>query len=79
MRPEIISIAGGAGPREAAAIVAVVAHLLEEEAEAAAAPPDPLRQSPWVLAGRPRRISVPQSRSADGGGWTGEDASLGDG
>ena len=43
-------ITGGAGPYEAAAIVAVIARITEEQAEAASTPRSRPQQSAWVLA-----------------------------
>jgi hypothetical protein len=54
-----VAIVGGAGPREAAAIVAAVAQALAEEEGLRALPPARPEQSPWVLAGRPREVPLP--------------------
>ena len=54
-----VEITGGAGPEETAAIMAVIGHLAEEEAAARAVPSQPPRQSPWVLAWRPRQNPTP--------------------
>ncbi len=54
-----VEITGGAGPREAAAILAAVARVLEDEAQRAAQPSVAPRQSGWVLAWRPREIHAP--------------------
>jgi len=54
--PEIV---GGAGPHETAAIMAVLEHLSAEEAAARAIPASRPRQSPWVLAWRPRPTVAP--------------------
>jgi hypothetical protein len=55
----IISIKGGSGAPEVAAIAAVVAHA-ESEAEAIRAKrPTPPRPSSWVQAGRPRESHAP--------------------
>ncbi|MDH3499345.1 MAG: hypothetical protein OEM97_04430 [Acidimicrobiia bacterium] len=54
-----ISIRGGAGHAEAAAVVAAVQHLLELEAAAVAAPPLPPRLPPWVLAASPGPLPSP--------------------
>jgi len=54
-----IEIAGGAGPRETAAIMTVVAQLAIEEATAQATPVSRPRQSSWVLAWRPRQNAAP--------------------
>ncbi len=53
-----ILIRGGAGPYEAAAVVAAVLQVLAEE-EAKAVPPPPPRPHPWVLAGRLRPVQPP--------------------
>ncbi len=58
MSPEI-KIAGGAGPMEAAAILAAVARLVEEEWEALAAPPQRPDRGLWALSGRPRPVQAP--------------------
>lgn len=47
-----IDILGGAGPLEAAAIVAVVQQVLFEEEVAAALPSTANLESAWVLSGR---------------------------
>ena len=52
-------IVGGAGPHEAAAIMAVLEHLASEEAAARATPASRPRQSSWVLAWRPRQTVAP--------------------
>ncbi|MFQ5947600.1 MAG: hypothetical protein ACE5KX_01900 [Acidimicrobiia bacterium] len=52
-------IVGGAGPQEAAAILAAVALVLSEQAVAAALPPGRIGQGPWVLSGRPRSVAGP--------------------
>ena len=46
-----ISITGGAGPMEAAAIVAVVQHVLEQEAAVRATPPARRVPPAWVRVG----------------------------
>lgn len=43
-------IVGGAGPYEAAAIVAAIARIISEQTAAAAVPPPPPQQSAWVTA-----------------------------
>ena len=45
-----LQIRGGAGPYEAAAIVAAIARITAEQAAAAAEPPPPPHQSAWVTA-----------------------------
>ncbi|MDJ0961280.1 MAG: hypothetical protein QNJ88_11510 [Acidimicrobiia bacterium] len=54
-----VEITGGAGPREAAAILAAVARVLQDEAQRRAQPVSAPRQSGWVLAWRPREIHAP--------------------
>ena len=54
-----IKIAGGAGPEEAAAIMAAISHLEREEDAARAIPSQRPRQSAWVLAWRPRHTNPP--------------------
>lgn len=61
MTSEVISIAGGAGPKETAAILAAVVSLLHDEAAEKATPPPPPRQSTWVLAWRPRAVALDRS------------------
>lgn len=64
-------IAGGAGPEETAAIMAVVAHLANEEAAARAVPSQRPKQSPWVLAWRPRPSAPPlPSHTYDAMPWS---------
>ena len=46
----MVEIIGGAGPREAAAIMAVVVNLLQEEKRVRTAPLSRTSQSDWVLA-----------------------------
>ena len=60
-----IEIRGGAGPREAAALVAAVAQLMTEEEGLRALPPARPEQSPWVLAGRPREVPLPTPEHAE--------------
>ena len=43
-------ISGGAGPYEAAAIVAAIARIMEEQAAAASSPRSRPQQSAWVMA-----------------------------
>jgi len=45
-----IEITGGAGPYEAAAIVAAIARIADEQEAAAADPPARPQQSAWVSA-----------------------------
>lgn len=67
MRFEVV---GGAGPQETAAIMAALARVFEEQVAAAAVPPMRPSQGRWVLSGRPRPVSGPQtarpSPAADG-------------
>lgn len=70
-----ITITGGAGPQETAAILAAVARVLQDEAAARANPPAPPRQSSWVMAWRPREVHAPMpSQTFDAARWaaTGE-------
>lgn len=60
-----IEITGGAGPQEAAAIVAAVAQVIVEEEGLRALPPVRPEQSPWVLAGRPREVALPTPEHAE--------------
>ena len=48
-------IVGGAGPYEAAAIVAAIARIVDEQTAAAADPPSRPQQSAWVSALRMER------------------------
>lgn len=64
-------IMGGADPEVAAAIGAVIALIVDNEAVALAQPRRPPRQSPWVLAWRPREIPAPlPSHTYDALGWS---------
>ena len=54
-----IEIVGGAGPAEAAAIVAAISHVLELEQAALASPPIGNRPPAWVRAGLPRDSDDP--------------------
>jgi hypothetical protein len=56
---EGLIIKGGAGPQEAAAIVAAIAHAESEAEDAKARRPTPLRPSSWVQSGRPRESVAP--------------------
>lgn len=56
---EGIQIKGGAGPAEAAAIVAVITHILEVERVASASRPASNHPPAWVRAARPRRPDDP--------------------
>lgn len=64
------TISGGAGPMEAAAILAVVSKVLQDDAARAAKPALAPRQSGWVLAWRPREIHAPlPSHTYDSVAW----------
>lgn len=64
-------IQGGAEPEVAAAIGALIAYLTNAESMARAQPSRRPRQSPWVLAWRPREIPAPlPSHTYDAQGWT---------
>lgn len=56
---EDITITGGAGPEEAAAIAAVVAAIEAEEKAALAAEKRPVLRSQWVEAARPLHHTAP--------------------
>jgi hypothetical protein len=62
---------GPIGPLEAAAVLAVLARYEEEQAILRAIAPEPLRQSRWVMSGRPRAVAPPfTTRQATGAtGW----------
>lgn len=62
---------GPIGPLEAAAVLAVLARFEEEQAYLRSIAPQPLRQSKWVMSGRPRVVAPrPVTRQApEGGGW----------
>lgn len=67
---------GAIGPLEAAAVLAALARFEEEQAILRSIAPQPLRQSRWVMSGRPRPVAPPfTTRSAAGAtGWgIGED------
>lgn len=67
---------GSIGPLEAAAVLAALARFEEEQAILRSIAPQPLRQSRWVMSGRPRPVAPPfTTRQAAGGpGWgIGED------
>lgn len=62
---------GPIGPLEAAAVLAVLARFEEEQAYLRSIAPQPLRQSKWVMSGRPRAVT-PRSvtrQAPEGGGW----------
>lgn len=50
---------GPIGPLEAAAVLAVLARFEEEQAVLRSIAPEPLRQSRWVMSGRPRPVAPP--------------------
>ncbi len=59
---ERVRIRGGAGPYEAAAIMAAISDWESELNGGAASPPDRPSPSAWVLSGRPRMPVVPLVR-----------------
>lgn len=61
--PDDITITGGAGPAEAAAIAAVVAAIEAEEKAALAAEKRPVLRSQWVDASRPLHHTTPMSQA----------------
>lgn len=54
-----MEIAGGAGPRETAAILAALGRLAEERTAAGSVPPQRPSPGRWVDSGRPRPIANP--------------------
>jgi len=61
---------GAIGPLEAAAVLAVLARFEEEQMILRSIAPEPLRQSRWVMSGRPRSVTAPFTRQASGTpGW----------
>jgi len=62
---------GAIGPLEAAAVLAVLARFEEEQAILRSIAPQPLRQSRWVMSGRPRPVAPPFTRRFASGttGW----------
>ncbi|MCB2223522.1 MAG: hypothetical protein KQH83_05030 [Actinobacteria bacterium] len=54
-----VEIKGGAGPREAAAIMAALARLAEEQSWAAGVPEIRPEQGTWVLSARPAPVENP--------------------
>ncbi len=56
-----IEIAGGAGPYEAAAIMAVIDAALAEEYAARATPQRPSVPGAWVMSGRPQVVLGPRT------------------
>jgi len=58
-----ITIRGGAGPMEAAAIAAVIQRMIADERAAAAKRPNRRTMSPWLVAGRHESF-VPPGRTA---------------
>lgn len=73
----IVEEGGPIGPLEAAAVLAVLARFEEEQEVLRSIAPEPLRQSRWVMAGRPRPVAAPsvarQSPQERGWGLTGTD------
>ena len=72
-------IAGGAGPRETAAIMAALIRLAEERSWAASFPDPRPEQGSWVLSGRPATVGNPflnrQAPAAEGWSLGGEPVS----
>lgn len=64
-----ISIKGGAGPLEAAAIAAVIQQVLEREQAARAEPPRRSRQTAWVRAVRSPAMVTPTTASTRFARW----------
>jgi len=66
-----IEAGGPIGPLEAAAVLAVLARYEEEQAILRSIAPQPLRQSRWVMSGRPRQVAAPfTTRQSTGtSGW----------
>ena len=58
---EGISIKGGAGPAEAAAIAAVIAKVVSDENDAIAEPGRQPRMSDWVMAARQQPFMPPRT------------------
>lgn len=56
-----IEITGGAGPYEAAAIIAAIHAVLTEEQTTRAIPEQPSVPSAWVMSGRPQVVVGPRS------------------
>lgn len=57
--PLRVEIVGGAGPREAAAIMAALSRIAEEQAWAVSFPTPRPEQGSWVLSGRPSPVENP--------------------
>lgn len=55
----IVDEGGLIGPLETAAVLAVLARFEEEQAVLRSIAPEPLRQSRWVMSGRPRPLAAP--------------------
>ena len=62
---------GAIGPLEAAAVLAVLARFEEEQAILRSIAPQPLRQSRWVMSGRPRPVAAPFTtrQPTEASGW----------
>ena len=56
-----IEIIGGAGPYEAAAIMAAIDAALTEELNAQATPSHPATPGAWAMSGRPQVVLGPKS------------------
>ena len=52
MNDQVIQIKGGAGPYEAAAVVAVIQRVVDEQVAAQVIRPNPNEPTAWVRAGR---------------------------
>lgn len=64
-----ITITGGAGPEETAAIAAIVASIEHEEQLAAAVRPKPIHQSQWIRSGQsPKHITPKNPKDPQGDG-----------
>lgn len=67
----IVDEGGLIGPLETAAVLAVLARFEEEQEVLRSIAPEPLRQSRWVMAGRPRPVAAPSvaRQSPQERGW----------
>lgn len=65
-------IAGGAGARETAAILAALSRLAEEQTLFAAVPPERPSRGRWVQSGRPAQVANPfvHRPAPSPGGWS---------
>ena len=71
---------GPIGPLEAAAVLAVLARFEEEQEVLRSIAPEPLRQSRWVMSGRPRPVAPPfvARQAPEERGWGVADADEGE-